>query len=348
MIPPMARAKYINPYTDFGFKKLFGEEGNKDLLQDFLNELLPENRKIKELTFQQTEQTGEIASSRKAVFDIYCRSAAGERFIVEMQKAKLNFFKDRTVFYSTFPIREQAEKGEWDFELSPVYCVALLDFVFDDGKVVSKGDRKVTVQAGQGNGKVDVKADARAGDKTGDEKADDKTEKRKDDYLIQVKLKNQYCEVFYDKLEFIFVEMPRFDKTADKLTTHFEKWLYFLKHLEDFDTIPDILREEVFEKAFMVAEIANFNQAQLNEYESSLKTYRDLKAVIDTAHGDGFLEGKLEGKLEGLKEGLKKGLEQKERLIVLNMLKKGLAPADIGEMTGVLLSRVLEMQKELS
>ena len=101
--------KYINPFTDFGFKKLFGSELNKDLLIDFLNQVLPGKHKIKDLTYARTEQLGNTETDRKAIFDLYCIGENGERFIVEMQKAKQNFFKDRSVYYSSFPIQEQAK-----------------------------------------------------------------------------------------------------------------------------------------------------------------------------------------------------------------------------------------------
>ncbi len=127
-------SKYINPYTDFGFKKLFGTEANKDILIDFLNEIVNKEHKIKDLTFNNTENFGDLEQDRKAIFDIYCETISGEKIIIEMQKAKINFFKDRAVFYTTFPIKEQAEKGNWSFELRPVYCIAILDFEFDKGQ----------------------------------------------------------------------------------------------------------------------------------------------------------------------------------------------------------------------
>ncbi|KOR27225.1 hypothetical protein TI04_12570, partial [Achromatium sp. WMS2] len=74
--------RYLNPYTDFGFKKLFGEENNKDLLQDFLNQLLPPQHQIATLTFRNTEQIPDVSAERKAIFDIHCISATGERLIV--------------------------------------------------------------------------------------------------------------------------------------------------------------------------------------------------------------------------------------------------------------------------
>lgn len=124
--------KYINPFTDFGFKKLFGSEPNKDLLIDFLNQVLPGKHKIKDLSYARTEQLGNTEADRKAIFDLYCIGENGERFIVEMQKAKQNFFKDRSVYYSSFPIQEQAKKGDWNYQLAAVYMVGILDFTFSE------------------------------------------------------------------------------------------------------------------------------------------------------------------------------------------------------------------------
>jgi predicted transposase/invertase (TIGR01784 family) len=145
-------ASFINPYTDFGFKKLFGEEANKDLLIDFLNCLLPSEHQIASLTFKNTEQLGEVALRRKSVFDIYCISKTGIHFVVEMQKAKMDFFKDRSLFYATFPIQKQAPKGkEWDFRLNPVYLVAVLDFEYDENEERRKFLRSVQLKDQDGD-----------------------------------------------------------------------------------------------------------------------------------------------------------------------------------------------------
>ena len=115
------REKYINPFTDYGFKRLFGEESNKDLLLDFLNELLKEEQgQITELTYLKNENLSTTESTRKAIFDLYCTNERGEKFIVELQKTKQKFFKDRTVYYSTFPknrpVEEIAEVTELSIE----------------------------------------------------------------------------------------------------------------------------------------------------------------------------------------------------------------------------------------
>jgi predicted transposase/invertase (TIGR01784 family) len=125
-------SKYINPFTDFGFKKLFGEEANKDLLIDFLNEVLGDENHIEDLSFKPTENLPKNEFDRKAIFDLYCHNQKGERFIIELQKAKQNFFKDRSVYYSTFPIQEQANKGDWNYKLQAVYTIGILDFKFED------------------------------------------------------------------------------------------------------------------------------------------------------------------------------------------------------------------------
>lgn len=124
--------RYINPHTDFGFKRLFGSEFNKELLISFLNAIFAGKQEIKDVTYMNTEQLGERIESRRAIFDVYCDTESGEKFIVEMQNVYQEFFKDRTIYYSTFPIREQAKKGEWDFHLNGVYTVGLLNFIFED------------------------------------------------------------------------------------------------------------------------------------------------------------------------------------------------------------------------
>lgn len=124
--------KHVNPLTDFGFKKLFGEEPHKELLISFLNTLLPAKHQIHDLHYTRNEQQGSSILDRKAIFDLNCVSPSGERFIVELQKAKQNYFKDRSVYYATFPIQEQAQRGDWDYKLAAVYTVGILDFVFDE------------------------------------------------------------------------------------------------------------------------------------------------------------------------------------------------------------------------
>ena len=126
--------RYINPHTDFGFKRLFGSEFNKELLKSFLNAMFRGEQNVQEVTYLNSEQLGDRMDARRAVFDVYCENDRGEKFIVEMQNVYQEFFKDRTIYYSTFPIREQAQRGgDWDFHLNSVYTIGLLNFNFADG-----------------------------------------------------------------------------------------------------------------------------------------------------------------------------------------------------------------------
>lgn len=273
--------KYVNPFTDFGFKKLFGSEPNKDLLIDFLNQLLPPQHQIQELTYARNEQVGRNEFDRRAIFDLFCTSPSGERFIVEMQRAKQNYFKDRSVFYATFPIQEQAPRGDWNYQLAPVYLVGILDFVFAEDK--------------------------------------DDTE-----VCHRVQLKDQINRVFYEKLTLIYLEMPKFTKTEEELETPFDKWLYVLKHLPRLTERPAKLQERVFARLFEAAEIAKFNRTELELYEDSVKVYRDLKNVIDTAKDDG---------------GKEKALE-----IARNLLNAGLPLDFVAENTGLSEEEVAALQ----
>lgn len=273
--------KYINPFTDYGFKRLFGEEPNKDILLDFLNELLKEEEgHITSLQYKKNEHL-DSDLNRKAIFDIYCENEKGERFIVELQKTKQYFFKDRTVYYSTFPIQEQAQPGsEWNYQLKAVYTIAILDFVFDE----------------------------------------DKNEPEKS--LYKVKLSDiDTNKVFYDKLTFVYLEMPKFKKSVDELETHFEKWLFVLRNLNRLDRIPEKLKEEVFMRVFDVAEIAKFTPEQRISYQDSLKYYRDLKNSLDTAK------------------------EEKAIEIAENVLKSGVSTEIIMQSTGLSIEQIENLKR---
>ena len=276
--------KYISLLTDFGFKRVFGTEPNKDLLIDFLNTLLPAHHQIQDLSFKNNENLGNTPIDRKAIFDIYCEAKSGERFIVEIQKAKQNFFKDRSVYYATFPVQEQALKGEWNFKLSPVYTVGILDFVFDDHK-------------------------------------------HEDTIIHIVELKNQHCEVFYEKLKFIYIELPKFTKSINELKSHQDKWLYLLKHLPDITDRPDFYQDGVFGQLFEVAEIANFSRVEQDGYQNSLKYYRDMNNVVNTSREEGREEGIEIGREVGIEEGIEMG----QRSLILRQLTRrvGMIPDDL-------------------
>ena len=274
--------RYINPYTDFGFKKLFGTEMNKELLISFLNALLHDDVVITDISYLPTERFGAYGG-RRAIFDVFCETESGEKIIVEMQKTEQAYFKDRSVFYASFPIEQQGQVGsEWDFKLNSVYTVGILNFVFDE----------------------------------------DKDDKEYFHHKVMLMDTTKHT-VFYNKLTFIYLEMPKFNKTEDELETMFDKWLFVLKNLSRLLDRPAALQERVFDRLFKQAEIARFTPKERMEYEDSIKVYRDLKNSMDTSF------------VKGVTQGIAQGIAEEKVTIATKMLRLGANIDFIMQATGL-------------
>lgn len=286
--------RYVNFYTDFAFKKLFGTEMNKDLLISFLNALLQGREVVLDVNYLNTEHLGTQEYDRRAVFDVYCKNDKGEVFLVEMQKGEQQFFKDRSIYYSTFAIREQAPRGEWNYELKGVYTIGILNFCFD--------------------------------------------KEREGNYYHEMKLMDTATkEVFYDKLVFIYLEMPKFTKQENELESLFDKWLYVIRNLAALMERPRVLQEKVFAHLFEAAEIAKFSRVERYEYEESLKAYRDWFSVMATAE----LRGEERGKEKGLKEGLEKGRIEERLRNARGLKARGVDAEIIAQVTGLSVDDIL-------
>ncbi len=321
--------KYINFFTDFGFKKLFGEEVNKGLLIHFLNTLLDNTSKITDITYLKSEILGKQEKDRKSIFDLYCKNEKGEHIIIEMQKAKQKYFKDRGLFYASNIILSQAKKDKkaevgsdekdfvWNYQLENVYTISVMDFKFD-----------VVGEESEGN------------------------EVKHDIMLLNVKTN----KIFYDKLRFIYLEMPNFHKTVDQLKTNYDKWLFVLKNISQLQAIPKNLNKGIFMDIFQVAEIANYSSQEMMEYEDSLKSYRDLRNSILTSHDEGFEEGEViglqKGEILGLQKGeilgLQKGKIMGLQEVVLNMIKTGFDNISIQNATNFSISEIEKIRAELA
>lgn len=282
--------RFIDPFTDFGFKRLFGSEPNKDLLIDFLNQIMGEERQILDLTYNQNEHFGHSDENRKVIFDLLCTGSNGEQFIIEMQRVRQEYFKDRSLYYTSSLITQQAPKGgpKWNYQLKPVYLIGLMDFSFD--------------------------------------------ESRNEQYLHRVQLMNsETFEGFYDKLGFVFIEIPKFLKSENELTSELDNWLFLLKNMSRLDKIPVFLRKPVFSKLFNIAEVSNLTGKEKMAYDESLKIKWDNYSGMDYA----IKEGVKKGIKEGIKEGMKKGKEESKKEIALAMKIRGMEISVIQELTGL-------------
>ena len=182
--------KFINPFTDVGFKRIFGQEINKDLLIDFLNALLEGERQVKDITFLDKEQLPVFEDDRKLIYDVYCTDENGEQFIVEMQNQSHLNFRSRTVYYLSQAVARQGEKGSrWMYDLKAVYGVFFLNFPMPGTKA----------------------------------------HKLRTDIVLSDR---DTHELFSDKMRYIFIELPSFDKEEDECVNDFERWIYVLKNMD--------------------------------------------------------------------------------------------------------------------
>ena len=126
-------ARYINPFTDVGFKRIFGQELSKPLLIDFLNNLLKGEKTIVDLRFLDKEQPALFKEDRSLIYDVFCELESGEQIIVEMQNCNQAYFKNRSIYYVSEAIARQGERGvDWQFNIKAVYLIAFLNYRLPD------------------------------------------------------------------------------------------------------------------------------------------------------------------------------------------------------------------------
>ena len=280
--------RYINPYTDFGFKRLFGTEPNKAILMAFLNALFDqaiepgiEKPVIKDLNYLPGEHLGILETDRRAVFDVYCETETGKKIIVEMQNSYQQFYKDRSIYYASIPIHEQGLKGPWNYELNAVYVVSIMNFSFGTADFLSSNPS----------------ADANAS-------------REEQYYHTRVMLMDtRQKRIFSDKLTLLFLETKKFNKTEDELQTQLDKWMYLLKNISYMMEQPKTIFEPIFIQFMEQAEIARFTPQERRGYDVSMMAYRDVQNSVDTAKND------------GLKEGMEKGIKKGKAEDIVNLME---------------------------
>ncbi|QEC78443.1 Rpn family recombination-promoting nuclease/putative transposase [Mucilaginibacter ginsenosidivorax] len=291
---PPVTGKYIDPLVDFAFKKIFGNEPNKDLLIAFLNEVFRGRKHIVDLVYNKNEHPGDLRDEGSAIFDLLCTGDKGERFIIEIQRGRQGYFKERALFYTSRLISNQAPKGkrsEWAYNLTEVYLVALLE--------------DFTLAASPAH-----------------------------EYLHDICLCNRHTgEIFYDKLGYTYIELINFVKTEAELETDLDRWLYVLKHLSQMNKIPAYLRKPIFEKLFSIAEYTNLTKEEKEMYDSSLKYKWDNKNVLDYAVKEGMEKGIAQGIEKGISQGIEKGKLEEAMAIARELKKEGLAIEFIAKIT---------------
>lgn len=314
---------YVNPMIDVAFKYLFGTEKNKHLLKGLLENVF--KKEIAEIIYDNTEQIGESVDARNAYFDVVCRSPNGEEFIVECQVRPQDYFAERALFYVSRVVSSQAPKGPWDYGFRPVYFLGLIDFALPES-------------IGRGPGYVQR-------------------------YSI---MNDANGEHLTDALQFVFMEVGPFDKTYGECESFEEKFLFYMKNLPIFVDRPDTHQEEYFDELLQTAEFLAMDMETQAMYEKRLKEMRDIQNVenyfrrVTLAEGfekgreeglvkgreEGLAEGRAEGLAKGREEGREEGLAKAKSDVALGMLRHGIAPEIVSDITGLSEADILKLVSE--
>ena len=243
-MPNIIKAKYINLMVDWSFKRVFGTKVNKEILMEFLKVIFPQFA-ITDITYIPTEQLGIMEDDRKAIFDVLCKTEDGKTFLVEMQRGAQEHFFERALYYTSFPIMKQGKKAiAKEDEKGKDPWDFSLDGVFFLGILDFKYEQ------------------------------DEMTEHR---YQL---LETKTLKRMTDKLEFVFVEVAKFNKREDELETDLDKWLYLLKNMSTLLERPAALRDRVFGRLFDVAEYARLDDEERKKYVEAMNTTRDTFNMI--------------------------------------------------------------------
>ena len=304
---------FVNPFTDFGFKRIFGQEEHKGLLIGFLNALFEGDFVVKDLAYRDKEQLGETKHDRSVIYDIYCTLEDGSRVIVEMQNKKEVNFDDRALYYASKSFVAQGEKGDaWQYGCASVIGVYFLNFNQEGLEDAFRTDFEITKTR-----KVYAHS-AFAPQKRG-----------------RMRLGVPGRVPFARRLRMVFLQMPEFTLTEVECKTDLEKWAYIMNHMEKLPNIPWAAQDELYEELSKVSSVAALSQKERAVYEENLRQYRDNLATLEASYLDGKSDGLEEGRQEGRKE------------IVRNMIALELSDDIIARSTGLSLEEVQKMRGEL-
>ena len=296
----MARKEsfYLNPLTDFGFYRVFGCEENKDILIHFLNACISQYvGDITDLQYLPTVHHGFTPAEKKVVFDIYCRNQNGDHFIIEMQRARQDYFADRAITYVSRLVSMNAAKGERIYDLAPVYSFSILDYNSQDFS--SPGDEN--------------------------------------DFFWQVMLKDNKNRIFSKKIMLFFVELTKFAAQFNRMDfkDDMSKWLYLLKNIALMDEQDNAGESEIFRKFFDTCRMSKLTTMEKEEYAKSVLEYEDVQDALSYMRKTSLKEGFEKGLAEGEAKGEAKGKAEARLAMAKSLLEQGVDIEVITKATGL-------------
>ena len=256
--------RYARIIMDDWFKRSFGTESRKRLLELFLRELIPEHD-IVQLTYVSQEHVNPFPGRKSVRIDVECTDRDGSRFVVEMQVAPQESFYDRAVYYSSFAVQQQLKSGKDDtnagsYAFPTVYFIGLMDFSFHEN-----------------------------------------TDQVLFRYNLRERDSN---ELMTPHLQYIFLELPNCRKALTPEATILDNFCYALRNMEHLTDRPAELKAEIFKLLFDSAEIATFTPEEKVKYQEDMTTERDIRNQIAYAEKKGLERGREEGREEGERQAL--------------------------------------------
>ena len=286
-------APFVNLRSDVGFKAVFADRNNKDILIGVLNQILPPEARIEDIKeYSDREQRRDVPYGKKTVLDLVCVDRNDRTFVVEMQASEEDFFFERCVYYASGLYHLELSDGVRYKGLRPVYVVSFLNYRL---------------------------------------RHDDESLWDTDHFISHWRFTEKRTGMVADQtISVIFVEMTLFTKTLEECVTEFDRLFYIFKNSEGFQRIPEWIEEAggISRRLAEACEVAAFGKEKKLKYEIDKMNEWDILAQREFAERKGLEEGLQKGLREGREEGLEQGREETRLSIARKLFEAG-TPVDV-------------------
>ena len=290
-------APFVNLRSDVGFKAVFADRNNKDILIGVLNQILPPEARIEDIKeYSDREQRRDVPYGKKTVLDLVCVDRDDRTFVVEMQASEEDFFFERCVYYASGLYHLELSDGVRYKGLRPVYVVSFLNYRL---------------------------------------RHDDESLWDTDHFISHWRFTEKRTGMVADQtISVIFVEITLFTKTLEECVTEFDRLFYIFKNSDGFQRIPEWIEEAggISRRLAEACEVAAFDKEKRLKYEIDKMNEWDIQAQKEYAVRKGLEEGLQKGLQKGLREGREEGLEQgreETRLSIARKLFEAGTPVDV-------------------
>ncbi len=286
-------APFVNLRSDVGFKAVFADRNNKDILIGVLNQILPPEARIEDIKeYSDREQRRDVPYGKKTVLDLVCVDRDDRTFVVEMQASEEDFFFERCVYYASGLYHLELSDGVRYKGLRPVYVVSFLNYRL---------------------------------------RHDDESLWDTDHFISHWRFTEKRTGMVADQtISVIFVEMTLFTKTLEECVTEFDRLFYIFRNSEGFQRIPEWIEEAggISRRLAEACEVAAFDKEKKLKYEIDKMNEWDIQAQKEYAVRKGLEEGLQKGLREGREEGLEQGREETRLSIARKLFEAG-TPVDV-------------------